>query len=57
MGAYDDIMAVVDPNLKVYGMEGLRVADASIMPQVIRRASLILDIVKISRAATAKARP
>jgi 5-(hydroxymethyl)furfural/furfural oxidase len=35
MGAKDDAMAVVDPSCRVIGVDGLRVADASIMPSVV----------------------
>jgi choline dehydrogenase len=31
----NDTMAVVDHRLKVHGLEGLRVIDASIMPRVV----------------------
>jgi 5-(hydroxymethyl)furfural/furfural oxidase len=36
MGAADDPQAVVDPAARVRGIQGLRVADASIMPWVVR---------------------
>jgi choline dehydrogenase len=34
MGAEDDPMAVVDPECRVIGVEGLRVADSSIFPRI-----------------------
>jgi choline dehydrogenase len=30
----NDSMSVVDSNLKVYGLDGLRIADGSIMPRI-----------------------
>ena len=34
MGSAQDPMAVVDPETRVYGLEGLRIVDSSIMPSV-----------------------
>jgi choline dehydrogenase len=36
MGAADDDSAVVDPQLRVRGIAGLRIADASVMPTLVR---------------------
>ena len=35
IGAPDNPLAVVDPHCTVYGVEGLRVADASVMPRIV----------------------
>jgi choline dehydrogenase len=35
MGLIDDDYAVVNNKLKVFGIDGLRIADASIMPIII----------------------
>ena len=35
MGASDDASAIVDPRLKVRGIDGLRVVDASVMPDIV----------------------
>ena len=35
MGAIDDLTAVVDPLLRVQGLRGIRVIDASIFPKMV----------------------
>ena len=43
--------AVVDPTLRVNGVEGLRVADASIMPSIINANTQAISMVIGKRAA------
>ena len=35
MGSADDQNSVVDPECRVIGIEGLRIVDASIMPEIV----------------------
>jgi choline dehydrogenase len=64
MGPAEDALAVVDPELRVHGLEGLRIADASIMPTITsgntsaptvmigeKAADLIRDGSRLERAA------
>jgi choline dehydrogenase len=51
MGTDPDDGAVVDAHLRVYGVEGLHVADASIMPTVVRAPTNLSSIAIGERAA------
>jgi len=44
-------MSVVDPELKVYGIENLRIADGSIMPRVITGNTMAPCVIIGERAA------
>ena len=51
MGPATDANAVVDNQGRVYGLEGLRVVDASIMPEIIRGHTHAPSVVIGERAA------
>jgi choline dehydrogenase-like flavoprotein len=51
MGSAEDPVAVVDPSLRVLGTDGLWVADASIMPEIVRCNTNATAIMIAERAA------
>lgn len=58
LGAPDDPAAVVDPNARVIGVDGLRVVDASLMPSIISGNTMLTTIMageKIADAIKAEA--
>ena len=58
MGTGDDLMAVLDEQMRVRGVEGLRVIDGSAMPQVVRgptQAPIIMMAEKVSDQILGKA--
>lgn len=57
MGAADDPAAVFDEQLRVKGIAGLRVADASVMPSLIRGHTMVPTVFIGYRAAELIARP
>jgi choline dehydrogenase-like flavoprotein len=57
IGAADDPMAVVDPQCRVYSVEGLRVADASVMPNIVSANTNMPTIMIAERVAEFMRRP
>lgn len=50
MGAVDDDMAVVDPEMKIRGMRGIRVVDAGIFPVMVSANPMITVLLCAERA-------
>lgn len=51
MGADDDMLAVLDPALRVRGVTGLRVADASVFPTIPSVNPVVTVMLAAERAA------
>jgi choline dehydrogenase len=51
MGAADDPLAVLDPQLRVRGVQGLRVADASVFPTIPSVNPVVTVMITAERAA------
>jgi choline dehydrogenase len=47
----NDTMSVVDSSLKIYGLDGLRIADGSIMPRITTANTMAPCVVIGERAA------
>lgn len=51
MGPSTDPYAVVDPQLRVYGVDGLRIADSSVLPQTLSARTNVAEIMIGEKAA------
>jgi choline dehydrogenase-like flavoprotein len=51
MGAVNDVMAVVDPELKIRGMTNARVIDASVFPVMVTANPMMTVLIVAEKAA------
>ena len=57
MGAADDPRSVVDPDCRVIGCSGLRIIDASVMPEVVRANTHLTTVMMAEKMADRLKRP